>query len=152
MFKGVTGQGNLFDLDAFTFATGGTAGPAVEGESFTSQSGGVQAAAHAAASGGYTLGYIDNGDWVGYQSVATAGARLFSARISSAGAGGTIQVRAGSATGALLGSVTVPVTGDWETFQNVSTTLTGTGSGPLFLVFTGGAGALFDIDNFTITG
>jgi len=150
VFKGVTGQGNLFDVDMFTLATGGTATPTIEGEAFTSQSG-VQAAAHAGASAGFTLGYIDNGDWTGYSSVSTAGARGFSARISSAGAGGTIQVRSGSATGTVLGSVSVPVTGGWETFQNVSTTLSGSASGPLFLTFSGGAGSLFDIDTFTIT-
>ncbi|HEV7712759.1 MAG TPA: carbohydrate-binding protein, partial [Asanoa sp.] len=150
VFKGVTGQGNLFDVDSFTFATGGAASTTSEGEAFTSQSG-VQAAGHAGASGGFTLGYIESGDWAGYSSVSTAGARGFSARISSAGAGGTIQVRSGSATGTVLGSVSVPVTGNWETFQNVSTTLTGTASGPLFLTFTGGTGSLFDIDTFTIT-
>jgi glucose/arabinose dehydrogenase len=151
VFKGVTGQGNLFDLDAFTFGTGGGFSSTVEGEAFTSQSG-VQSAGHAGASGGLTLGYIENGDWAAYSGVNTAGAKSFSARISSAGAGGTIQIRSGSQTGTLLGSVAVPVTGGWETFQNVSATLSGTASGPLFLVFTGGAGSLFDIDTFTISG
>ncbi|MCD9594842.1 carbohydrate-binding protein, partial [Streptomyces sp. 8ZJF_21] len=57
-----------------------------------------------------------------------------------------------SPTGRLLGSVTVPVTGDWETFQDVKTTLRGTParSTTLCLVFKGGAGALFDVDDFTI--
>ncbi|MFD4966563.1 ThuA domain-containing protein, partial [Streptomyces sp. NPDC058417] len=127
---------------------GGTGGP-VEAEAFTSGSG-VQTADHAAASGGRTLGYIENGDWAGYSQVPTAGARTFTAKVSSAGAGGTIEVRSGSATGTLLGSVRVPVTGGWETFTTVSTTLTATASGPLFLRFTGGAGALFDIDTFTL--
>ncbi|GAA2072525.1 carbohydrate-binding protein [Actinomadura alba] len=151
VFKGVTGQGNLLDLDAFTFATGTTPGDTtVEGESFSSQSG-VQAASHAGASGGQTLGYIDNGDWAGYATVSTAGARGFTAKISSAGAGGTITIRSGSQTGTVLGTVTVPITGGWETFQTISTTLTGTGTGPLFLTFTGGSGALFDIDTLTVT-
>jgi glucose/arabinose dehydrogenase/PKD repeat protein len=149
VFTGVTGQGHLFDLDAFTFGTGSSS--TVEAEAFTAQSG-VQAAGHANASGGATLGYIDNGDWASYGGVNTAGARTFSARISSDGAGGVIQVRSGSQTGTLLGSVTVPVTGGWENFQDVSTTLSGNATGPLFLVFTGGAGALFDIDTFTISG
>ncbi|MFL6119466.1 carbohydrate-binding protein [Actinophytocola sp.] len=151
VFKGVTGQGNLFDLDAFTFGTSGGFSSTVEGEAFTSQFG-VQAAAHAGASGGTTLGYIENGDWAAYSGVNTAGARNFSARISSAGAGGTIQIRSGSQTGTLLGTVAVPVTGGWETFQNVSTSLSGNVSGPLFLTFTGGTGSLFDIDTFTISG
>ncbi|GAA3563377.1 lectin [Nonomuraea rosea] len=144
VFKGVTGQGNLLDLDAFTFETG------TEAESYTSGQG-VQIADHAPASGGRTLGYIDNGDWAGYAQVSTTGAKTFTARVSSAGAGGTITVRAGSATGAQLGTLTVPNTGGWETFQTVTTTLTGTGTGPLFLVFAGGAGFLFDIDTFTLT-
>ncbi|MGW1542226.1 ThuA domain-containing protein [Streptomyces sp. NPDC002309] len=126
------------------------AGPVqVEAESYTSGSG-VQVAAHAPASGGRTLGYIDNGDWAGYSSVSTAGARTFTAKVSSAGAGGTIEVRSGSATGTVLGSVAVPVTGGWETFTTVTTTLTGSASGPLFLRFTGGSGALFDIDTFSL--
>jgi hypothetical protein len=109
----------------------------------------VQVAAHGPASGGQTLGYIDNGDWAGYASVCTAGARTFTAKVSSAGAGGTIEVRSGSATGALLGTVTVPVTGGWETFMPLTATLTGSASGPLFLRFTGGGGALFDVDTFS---
>ncbi|GAA2072533.1 ThuA domain-containing protein [Actinomadura alba] len=129
---------------------GGGGSGTVEGESFSSQSG-VQVAPHAGASGGQTLGYIDNGDWAGYASVSTAGARGFTAKISSAGAGGTITIRSGSQTGTVLGTVTVPITGGWETFQTISTTLTGTGTGPLFLTFTGGSGALFDIDTFALT-
>ncbi|GAA2516180.1 hypothetical protein GCM10010423_04570 [Streptomyces levis] len=121
----------------------------VEAESFSSGSG-VQAAAHGPASGGRTLGYIDHGDWAGYSQVSTAGARTFTAKVSSAGAGGTIEIRSGSAGGTLLGTVSVPVTGGWETFTTVTTTLTGGASGPLFLRFTGGGGALFDVDAFTL--
>jgi hypothetical protein len=150
VFKGATGQGNLFDLDAFTLNTATTGGSTTEGEAFTSQSG-VQVAAHAAASGGATVGFIENGDWAGYSGVSTAGMHGFSARVSSAGSGGTLQIRAGSATGTLLGSVTVPVTGGWETFQTVSTTLNASASGPLFLSFVGGAGNLYDVDTFTVT-
>ncbi len=150
VFKGVTGQGNLFDIDAFTLTTGGVTGPTtVEGESYTSGSG-VQPAAHDNASGGRTLGYIDNGDWAGYASVSTAGARTFAATVSSGGAGGTVEIRSGSATGPLLGAVAVAPTGGWETFTTVSAALNGTGDGPLFLRFTGGSGALLDIDTFTL--
>jgi hypothetical protein len=150
VFKGATGQGNLFDLDAFTFSTSGSTGTTAEGEAFTSQSG-VQVAAHNGANGGQTLGYIDNGDWAGYSQVSTAARTSFSARISSGGPGGTLQVRSGSQTGTLLGSVAVPATGGWETFQTVSTALTGNVTGPLFLSFTGGSGSLFDVDTFTIS-
>ena len=128
---------------------GGGSSITVEGEAFTS-SAGVQVADHPPASGGRTLGYIESGDWAGYGSVDTSGARSFSARVSSGGAGGTIQVRSGSATGPVLGSVAVAPTGGWETFVTVSTTLTG-GTGPLVLTFSGGSGALFDVDVLTLT-
>ena len=153
VFKGVTGQGNLFDVDAITFTTS-VVGGRVEAESFTS-TGGVQSASHAAASGGATAGYINTGDWAGYSSVNTASLRSFSASVSSAGTGGTIQVRAGSQTGTVLGTVAVPNTGGWETFQTVSTTLTGSGSGSLFLTFTGPGSPTdfaFDVDYFTTSG
>ncbi|MCP2324579.1 glucose/arabinose dehydrogenase [Hamadaea flava] len=141
------GAGALFDLDSITFVTNNAA--AAEGESYTSQSG-VGIAAHAPATGGKTLGYVENGDWAAYAGISTTGAVGFSARISSNGVGGTIQIRSGSPTGTQLGSVAVPVTGGWETFQTVSATLTGSASGPLYLVFSGGSGALFDLDNFTL--
>ncbi|GII59691.1 glycosyl hydrolase [Planotetraspora thailandica] len=151
VFKG--GAGSLFDVDAFTFNTttgGGGTPTTTEGEAYTSQSG-VQPAGHGGASGGTTMGYIDNGDWAGYSQVNTQGAKTFAAKVSSAGAGGTITIRSGSQTGTVLGTVTVPNTGSWDTFQTVSTTLTGTATGSLFLTFSGGAGSLFDIDTFTIT-
>ena len=51
----------------------------------------------------------------------------------------------------MLGSATVPVTGGWETFANVTGTVTGAPAGTttLYLTFTGGTGALFDMDAFT---
>jgi hypothetical protein len=139
------GTGALFDLDSFTVAA------ATEAESWTSQLG-ISNVAKAAASGGFTVGNIHNGDWTAYSVINTNGATRFSARVSSNGAGGTIQIRSGSATGTLLGSVTVPVTGGWETFTTVSTTLTGNASGALHLVYVGaGTAALFDVDSFSLS-
>ncbi|WP_433211499.1 PQQ-dependent sugar dehydrogenase [Dactylosporangium sp. CS-047395] len=123
-----------------------------QGEHFGLQSGGVQIASHAAAEGGSTVGFIDNGDWVSFAPYLLNNATQFTARVSSAGAGGTIEVRAGSATGTLLGTATVVPTGGWETFANVSASLTGAPASTttLYLVFKGGAGNLFDVDAFTL--
>ncbi|MGI5149810.1 PQQ-dependent sugar dehydrogenase [Plantactinospora sp. CA-294935] len=122
-----------------------------QGEHFGAQSGGVQTAEHATAEGGRTAGFIDNNDWISYQPYQLGNATRFTARVSSGGPGGTIEVRAGSATGTLLGSVAVSNTGSWDTFTNVSTSLANQPSGTtsLFLVFSGGAGNLFDVDSFT---
>jgi hypothetical protein len=62
-------------------------------------------------------------------------------------------VRAGSPTGAVLGSATVPVTGGWETFTDVTGAVTGAPAGTttLYLTFAGtGTGALYDVDAFTL--
>ncbi|MFJ7017831.1 lectin [Streptomyces sp. NPDC101117] len=116
-------------------------------------SAGVQIIQKTPAHGGRTVGEIHNGDWISFTPYNLANARTFTARVSSAGAGGTIEVRSGSATGTLLGTVTVPVTGGWETFQDVTTSLSNqpAASTPLFLVFKGGSGALFDVDDFSFS-
>ncbi|GGO18454.1 PQQ-dependent sugar dehydrogenase [Micromonospora parathelypteridis] len=121
-----------------------------QGEHFGAQSG-VQLADHASAEGGRTAGFIENNDWISYQPYNLSNATRFTARVSSAGAGGTIEVRAGSATGSLLGTVTVPVTGSWETFTEVSGAISNppAASTTLYLVFKGGSGNLFDVDAFT---
>ncbi|MFD0318386.1 PQQ-dependent sugar dehydrogenase [Streptomyces flavalbus] len=114
---------------------------------------GVAVINHTPAHGGKTVGNIDNGDWISFKPYALDNATQFTARVSSAGAGGTIEVRAGSATGTLLGTATVPVTGGWETFVDVGAALSNrpSASTTLFLVFKGGTGALFDVDEFSFT-
>ncbi|MFE0855282.1 PQQ-dependent sugar dehydrogenase [Streptomyces mutabilis] len=116
-------------------------------------SSGVQVVEHAPAHGGRTVGHIENGDWISFRPYALDNATAFTARVSSAGTGGTIEVRAGSPAGTLLGTATVPVTGGWETFQDVTVALSGQPSGTttLHLVFKGGAGSLFDVDEFSFT-
>ncbi|WP_425442622.1 PQQ-dependent sugar dehydrogenase [Streptomyces indicus] len=123
-----------------------------QGEHYGSSSG-VQVVSHTPAHGGKTVGYIDNGDWISFTPYALTNATKFTARVSSGGAGGTIEVRAGSATGTLLGTATVPVTGGWETFQDVTANLSNqpAGSTTLYLVFKGGTGSLFDVDEFSFT-
>jgi hypothetical protein len=96
------------------------------------------------------VGFVDGGDWLGFASVNPSGSTGFTARVASGGPGGTIAVRTGSATGPVLGSVTVPNTGGYGKFVEVSTAISA-GSGPLYLVFTGTGGGLFDVDDFALT-
>ncbi|MYV42576.1 carbohydrate-binding protein [Streptomyces sp. SID1328] len=105
------------------------------------------------AHGGKTVGDIHSGDWISFTPYALGNAKKITARVSSGGAGGTLEIRAGSAKGTLLGKATVPVTGGWETFQDVSAGLSRApkATTTLFLVFKGGTGALFDVDDFTFT-
>ncbi|MEV1332671.1 ThuA domain-containing protein [Micromonospora costi] len=134
---------------------GGTPPPGgsttVQAEAFSSASG-VSAVGKTGANGGQTLGYVEPGDWAAYNGLDLTGATSFRARIVSGGPGGTIQVRTGSPTGTVLGSVAVPNTGGWNTFADVTTTLSGVPSGTqnLYLTFTGSGSGLFDVDDFTL--
>ena len=67
-----------------------------------------------AAEGGKTVGDIDNGDWISFEPYRLEKVKSFTARVSSGGVGGTLQIRSGSATGPVLGSATVSNTGSWE--------------------------------------
>ncbi|MFE0102460.1 PQQ-dependent sugar dehydrogenase [Streptomyces sp. NPDC059009] len=115
---------------------------------------GVSVINHAPAHGGKTVGDINNGDWVSFKPYILGNATSLTARVSSAGSGGTLEIRSGAADGKLLGSAKVDPTGGWETFKDVSTPITAPpkGTTTLFLVFKGeGTGALYDVDDFTIT-
>ncbi|MDX3612676.1 PQQ-dependent sugar dehydrogenase [Streptomyces europaeiscabiei] len=106
------------------------------------------------AHGGKTVGDIANGDWISFKPYVLSNATKITARVSSGGAGGKLEVRAGSPTGRLLGSATVPVTGGSDTFQDVTADLSRAprDSTTLYLVFKGsGSGGLFDVDDFTFT-
>ncbi|HEV2779446.1 MAG TPA: carbohydrate-binding protein [Actinophytocola sp.] len=125
-----------------------------QAEHYTSQSG-ISQITKATAEGGRTVGNVHNGDWIAFQPYALGGASRLTARVSSGGAGGTLAVRTQSPTGTVLGSVAVPVTGGWDTFVDVSATLSGVPAGTttLYLTFAGtGTGALFDVDAFTFGG
>ncbi|MEO3769640.1 ThuA domain-containing protein [Micromonospora sp. B9E7] len=123
----------------------------IQAEAFSSANG-VSAFTKAGANGGQTIGYIDPGDWAAYNGVNLTGVTSFTSRVVSGGAGGTIQVRTGSATGPVLGTVAVPNTGSWTTFANVTTALSNVPSGTqnLYLTFTGSGTGLFDVDDFTL--
>jgi len=154
-------RSGLYDIYAvgagtFSFSSGpmsATPSPGanvnVQAESFSSQNG-VQIVSASSANGGARLGFIAAGDWAGYNNINVGGAVSLQARVSSAGNGGTLQVRTGSQTGPILGSVTVPVTGGWDTYTNVTTGLSGVPSGTanIYLTFAG-TGNLFDVDDFT---
>jgi hypothetical protein len=120
----------------------------IEAESFTAQNGVIRY-----GGGSYQkMGNIHNGDWLEFQRVDFgSGPLTFKARTASATNGGTIEVRVGSPTGTLLGSVVAPKTStsNWETFTDIQTSVAGTtGVQDLYLVFTGGSGTLFDVDYF----
>ncbi|MGP3775250.1 PQQ-dependent sugar dehydrogenase [Streptomyces sp. SDT5-1] len=115
---------------------------------------GVSVVSHDAANGGKAVGSIENGDWISFKPYAIGNAKSLKARVASAGAGGTLEIRTGSATGRLVGSAKVAPTGAADTYTDVTTAISKapTQSTTLYLVFKGGSGSnLFEIDDFTFT-
>ena len=88
-----------------------------------------------------TVGDIHNGDWIQFDPYTLNNATSVLVRVSSAGAGGTVQLRTGSPTGTVIGSAQIPVTGSWETFTTVTAPISGAPAGTtsLYLTFTGTA-------------
>jgi cytochrome c len=68
-------------------------------------------------------------------------------RVASAGAGGKIEIHAGSVSGELLGEVEVKPTGAWDKWVELSTPLKPAGRGDVFVVFVNpGQGGLMNLD------
>ncbi|MEV7894547.1 ThuA domain-containing protein [Streptomyces cyaneofuscatus] len=111
-----------------------------EAEHFIStggRNGGAEVGSRADASGGKRLIEIEDGDWVTFDPVNLKGVGSVTVGASSGGLGGTVEFRAGSPTGELLGSVTVPSTGGWEKLISPTTELKDPGgTTKLYAVFT----------------
>jgi glucosylceramidase len=92
--------------------------------------------------GGYDVGYANTGFYAVYQNVNfAAGFTNVNARVASAGTGGTLEFRLDSPTGTLISTVTLPVTGGWQTWQTVSGSVSNaSGVHNLYIIFNGGAG------------
>lgn len=126
-------------------ATGGTHGGAVT-------------AHRAGDSGGRRITEIEDGDWIGLGAVSPGRVDSVTVRAASGGIGGTVEFRAGSPSGPLLGSLTVPFTGGWDRPASPTARLTGAAGGVrLFAVFTSpewsaGTADLFAVDWLRFTG
>ena len=71
--------------------------------------------------GGYNVGWIAAGEWLGYTvSVVAPGTYSLDARVASLGAGGSFHIELNRAGGNLTGTLTIPDTGGWQTWTTVS--------------------------------
>ena len=122
----------------------------LEAESYNNQSG-IQT--ETCTEGGENIGYIENGDYVVYNNIDFgSGAAGFQARAASNASGGNIEIRLDSLTGPLVGTCLVSGTGDWQTFADVTCSVSGvSGKHDLYLKFTGGSGYLFNLNWFKFT-
>lgn len=102
---------------------------------------------------GSNIGSIRNDTWVRYDDFDFgSGIRRIEIRAATPSDGGSVEVRVGSPTGRLIGTVRVNNTGSWGTYRSFFSDLSSTmGTEDLYFVFRGGSGGLFDIRAFSIT-
>ena len=118
----------------------------VQADSYTEATGRAHSHDEAAAEGGSCLGYISDGTYAAYKHDFGSGAKLFRINFSSDTKGGSIQIRTGSPSGTLLGTVQISNTGSWLNYQTRETSIKSTsGVQDLYLIFNGGGGWLFNI-------
>ena len=96
---------------------------------------------------GENVGYIHNGDWLRFDDVNLTSISNMDARISSKFSGGIIEVRTGSLSGTLIGSIEVSNTGGNQNWTTLSTSISNvSGTEDVYLVFTGGNGYLYNVN------
>jgi hypothetical protein len=149
------GEGYLFNTRSFSFQSiapglkqvGSSFGSANFDEGSTSDSMPI-------TSKNGALSSISNGSWVSYKGFHFGeGANFISIEGATELAGGTVELRLGSAHGSIVGTVDVPHTGGWEHYRSFTADLSTAVSGvhDLYLRFTGPEGELFQIRNFLLS-
>ncbi len=104
--------------------------------------------------GTLAIGFIQKGDYVKVSGVDFGnGANKFIASVASAGQGGKIEVHLDQKNGPIVGTVDVPVTGDWQAWEEVSCDVKGASSvHDVYFVFNGGDSYLFNVDWWKFEG
>lgn len=121
----------------------------IQGSSFSSESG-LETETTGDSTGEYDLGYVSVGAYAVYKNVDFGnGVSGVSVREASAGGGGTVEFHLDSATGPLVSTVTLPVTGGWQTWVTETGTVTGaTGVHDLYAVFQGSNSGIANVNWF----
>ena len=120
----------------------------IQAESYSSQSG-TQTETTTDTGGGEDVGYIGNGDWLGYANVdfGSGGATQFHARVASGaatGVSGLVQVALDSPSAAPVSSFAIANTGGWQSWETVPANMTKvTGVHTVYLTFASGQSADF---------
>jgi cytochrome c len=160
-------EANLFYVFDATYTDGGASGvPPLTGraqvllqpkhkqaEHFTGSSG-IRIVSQAGAEGGARIGDISNNDWISFTPMNLSNINQVSFRVSSPGPGGTIELRGGSPSGALVATATVGSTGGWDNYVSlppVNVTNPG-GTTELFVVFKSTVASPYDLDSMTFVG
>ena len=123
----------------------------IQGSSYSSQNG-LQTESTSDSTGAYDLGYVSQGAYVVYKNVdfGTAGSvSSVSVRTASAGNGGTAAFYLDSMSGTPVATVTLPVTGGWQTWQNATGSVSSvTGVHDVYVVFQGTTSSISNVNWF----
>jgi hypothetical protein len=120
---------------------------AVEAEDYTMMNG-IDLEACSDVGGGQNVGWIDTGDWMVWDvDIPEAGSYVVSYRVASPNSTGVIQLeQAGGGT--VFGTVNVPGTGGWQTWQTVNHTVSLNAGAQQIAIYAAGGG--FNINWFQI--
>jgi hypothetical protein len=103
----------------------------------------------ACSEGGRDLAYIQNGSYALYHTLDLTDATTVVARVASDLPGGQIELRLDNPKGTLIGTAKVISTGGWQAWGTITCPIAPTnGIHDVYLVFTGGAGNLFNLEWF----
>ncbi|MCD9018512.1 beta-1,3-glucanase family protein [Parachryseolinea silvisoli] len=106
-------------IGGFAGTTGGGFSTVIQAESWAYMAG-VQTEATTDAGGGLNVGWIDAGDWLAYNiTIPQAGTYRITYRVASPNSNTTLKLEK-DAGATQLGTVTVPNTGGWQNWANVS--------------------------------
>ncbi|SCE95355.1 Glucose/arabinose dehydrogenase, beta-propeller fold [Micromonospora matsumotoense] len=101
------------------------------------------------AGGGQNIGFIEDGDWWSLDPANLTGVDQIRFRAASEVQGGRIDVHAGAVDGPVVATATVPTTGGWQQFVDVTAPVTAAAEGVLYFVAkdpAGGTGSLFNVN------
>jgi glucosylceramidase len=126
-----------------------TAKSQIQSSSFSSESG-LETETTGDETGEYDLGYLSQGAYAVYKNVDFGtGVSTVNVRTASAGNGGTATFYLDSMTSTPFATVTLPVTGGWQTWTTVNSTTTGaSGTHTLYVVFNGTTSSISNVNWF----
>lgn len=126
----------------------------IQAEDYTTMSG-VQTQATTDEGGGSNVGYIDANDWLSYKNltvnIPATGTYTFTYRVASPGGGGSFVLKEAD-TGVVYDTVSVPTTGGFQTWTNVTRTVNLTAGVHSFLISIAARGTGFNLNWFNIAG
>ena len=131
-------------------ATSGAPSANIEAENYSARSSTAVGAVGSTDGSAATILAARPNEWTTYNNLNLTSTSI-NLRYSNAYAAATVEVRAGTSTGTLLGTCNLPLTGGWTTYVTAACSLNGAGSTnqALVLVFTGNNYAYFNWFNLS---